>query len=188
MISRLLRMLGCIAALTAPLAPPASAAALPPIRYVFIIVLENQDYDAIFGPATVAPYLGRELRRQGAMLNTYYATGHASLGNYIAMISGQPEAPATIDDCRAYVDFTANGAPPPLDSAGIATGDGCVYPATVKTVADQLEAKHLTWRGYMEDMGNDPAREAKSCARPAPGGSGVLRATPTDAYAYRHDP
>ncbi len=40
----------------------------------------------------------------------------------------------------------------------------------------------------MEDMGNDPAREASTCARPVPGGDGVLRATPTDSYAYRHDP
>ena len=184
MISRFLCALSCVAALAAS---PASAAA-PPIKHVFIIVLENQNYDAIFGPATVAPYLGRELPRKGAMLNNYYATGHASLGNYITMISGQPEAPATIADCRKYVDFTNAGAPPPIDSAGIATGDGCVYPAAVKTVADQLEARHLTWRGYMEDMGKDPAREAKHCARPASGGDGVLPATATDAYAYRHNP
>jgi hypothetical protein len=58
----------------------------------------------------------------------------------------------------------------------------------VKTLADQLEEKHLTWRGYMEDMGKDPAREAMHCARPASGGDGVLPATATDAYAYRHDP
>jgi hypothetical protein len=104
------------------------------------------------------------------------------------MISGQPEAPATIADCRVYVDFTLNGAPSPIDSDGIAKGDGCVYPAKVKTVVDQLEEKGFTWRGYMEDMGKDPAREAPTCARPAIGGNGVLPATPTDAYAYRHDP
>jgi hypothetical protein len=185
MISRFVASLLAAAALFAVATP---AAALPPIRHVFIIVLENQDYEKIFGPGTVAPYLGRELPRKGAMLNNYYATGHASLGNYVTMISGQPEAPTTQADCRKYVDFTNAGAPAPIDAAGIATGDGCVYPAAVKTVADQLEAKHLTWRGYMEDMGKDPAREARRCARPAAGGDGVLPATPSDAYAYRHNP
>ena len=161
---------------------------LTDVRHVFIVVLENQNYDAIFGPKTVAPYLGRKLPRKGAMLNNYYATGHASLGNYLTMISGQPQAPATIADCRVYVDFTLNGAPAPIDSDGIAKGDGCVYPAAVRTIADQLEEKGFTWRGYMEDMGADPAREAATCARPAPGGNGVLPATPSDAYAYRHNP
>ena len=166
----------------------AHATATPPIRHVFIIVLENQDYATIFGANTPSPYLGHTLPTQGAMLTNYYATSHASLGNYLTMISGQPPSSATRADCGKYVDFRDDDLPAPIDAAGIATGDGCVFPAGVKTLPDQLEAKHLTWRGYMEDMGNDPAREASVCARPAPGGSGVLHATATDAYAYRHNP
>ena len=179
------------AALAAVLAVSAAEAApkgLKDVRHVFIIVLENQNYEAIFGPMTVAPYLGRVLPKKGAMFNNYYATGHASLGNYITMISGQPQAPTTIADCHAYVDFTLKGQPAPIDAQGIATGDGCIYPAAVKTIADQLEANHLTWHGYMEDMGNDPGREGTKCARPVTGGNGVLPATATDAYAYRHNP
>ena len=189
MFPRFLKTLFAIAAIF--VAAPAQAAprhAMTDVRHVFIVMLENQDYAKIFGPDTVAPYLGIDLPKKGAMLNNYYATGHASLGNYLTLISGQPQAPATIADCRKYIDFTLAGAPAPLDKDGIATGDGCVYPASVKTIADQLEEKGFTWRGYMEDMGNDPAREAKSCARPAPGGNGVLPATPSDAYAYRHNP
>jgi hypothetical protein len=37
-------------------------------------------------------------------------------------------------------------------------------------------------------MGKDPSREAATCARPEIGGNGVLHATATDAYAYRHNP
>lgn len=177
-------LLSITAATAAPVKPGGMAA----VRHVFIVVLENQNYEAIFGPKTVSPYLGLKLPRKGAMLNNYYATGHASLGNYITMVSGQPQAPATIADCRVYVDFTLNGAPAPIDSDGIAKGDGCTYPAAVKTIADQLEEKGFTWRGYMEDMGKDSAREASTCARPAPAGNGVLPATPSDAYAYRHNP
>ena len=50
---------------------------------------------------------------------------------------------------------------------GQAIGRGCVYPASVKTLADQLNASGKTWRAYMEDMGNDPAREATTCGHPA---------------------
>jgi hypothetical protein len=185
MFSRFMMALVGAVALLACAAP---ASALPPIRHVFVIVLENEDYAKIFGPGTSAPFLGIDLPKKGAMLNNYYATGHASLGNYEAMVSGQPESPASQADCRQYVDFTSNGAPAPIDKDGIAKGDGCVYPPSVMTIADQLEARHLTWRGYMEDMGKDPAREASHCARPAIGGNGVLKATAADAYAYRHNP
>ena len=190
MFSRLVRTLAAalLFASASAHAAPVKMGGMNAVRHVFIVVLENQNYDAIFGPKTVAPYLGLKLPRKGAMLNNYYATGHASLGNYLTMISGQPQAPTTIADCRLYVDFTLNGTPAPIDAEGIAKGDGCIYPAGVKTIADQLEEKGFTWRGYMEDMGRDPAREAATCARPAPGGNGVLPATPTDAYAYRHNP
>jgi hypothetical protein len=190
MFSRFVRTLAAVAfvAGASAHAAPVKMGGMNAVRHVFVVVLENQDYQSIFGPKTVAPYLGLKLPRLGAMLNNYYATGHASLGNYLTMISGQPQAPATIADCRVYLDFTLAGAPAPIDADGIAKGDGCVYPAQVKTIVDQLEEKGFTWRGYMEDMGADPAREASTCARPAPGGNGVLPATPTDAYAYRHNP
>ena len=32
-------------------------------------------------------------------------------------------------------------------------GQGCVYPASTETLAGQLPAKHLTWRAYVEGMG-----------------------------------
>ncbi|HTK13057.1 MAG TPA: hypothetical protein VL402_04580, partial [Xanthobacteraceae bacterium] len=148
MFPRFLKTLFAIAAVF--VAAPAQSAprhAMTDVRHVFIVMLENQDYAKIFGPDTVAPYLGIDLPKKGAMLNNYYATGHASLGNYLTLISGQPQAPATIADCRKYIDFTLAGAPAPLDKDGIATGDGCVYPASVKTIADQLEEKGFTWRG-----------------------------------------
>jgi hypothetical protein len=188
-------------ALAALIATAASAAPKPPpIGHVFVIVLENQDYASIFGPDSKAPYLGHELPAQGVMLQNYTATGHASLGNYLAMISGQPETPAINADCQKYVEFTGpGGAPASVDAKGIAAGNGCLYPPAVKTIADQLEDKHLTWHGYMEDMGNDatrptpdpavpPVPEARTCARPALGATGVLKATATDNYAYRHNP
>ena len=34
------------------------------------------------------------------------------------------------------------------------------------TLANQLEAAHLSWKGYMEDMGNNPRRESATCGHP----------------------
>ena len=58
--------------------PPASTNA---IRHVFMIVLENEDYDDTFGPASEAPYLAHDLVSRGAILTQYHATGHYSLDN-----------------------------------------------------------------------------------------------------------
>src|SRR6202035_5076596 len=65
-----------------------------------------------------------------------------------------------------------------------------VYPATVKTLADQFAAASLDWRGYMEDMGNDPKRgAATSCGHPAIGAADLTqRAAADDQYAARHNP
>ena len=62
---------------------------LPPIGHVFTIVLENKDYDGTFGENTPAPYLAETLTAKGTLLTEYYGTAHASLGNYLTMISGQ---------------------------------------------------------------------------------------------------
>jgi len=59
----------------------------------------------------------------------------------------------------------------------------------VKTLADQLEAAKLTWKGYMEDMGNNPARESATCGHVPPGAEErTSRATVNDKYAAKHDP
>ena len=89
---------------------PASAADLhtgtmPPIRHVFLIVLENKSFEAAFGPGSPAPYLAKTLPARGALLTQYYSTGHWSLDNYIAMVSGQAPNPATQGDCPQPIEF-----------------------------------------------------------------------------------
>src|SRR5579863_2656136 len=79
------------------------------IGHVFIIVLENEGFDITFGADSAAPYLAKTLPAQGAMLNQYFATGHVSLDNYIAMISGQAATPETRTECQIYQDFKLTG-------------------------------------------------------------------------------
>src|SRR4051794_4250237 len=140
------------------LIPAGAVATPPPIKHVFVIVLENKDYDQTFGPSSKAPYLSKTLVGEGQLLTQYHGTAHESLPNYIAMVSGQSPNPQTQADCQFFTEF----APGTIGADGQAIGQGCVYPATVKTVADQLEAKGLTWKGYMEGMGT-------ACRHPAIG-------------------
>jgi hypothetical protein len=152
--------------------------------HVFIIILENEGSRTTFGPDSPAVYL-KGLARQGAMLSNYYATGHFSLDNYIAMISGQSANPVTQADCQDYLDFVESG---PAEN-GQAIGAGCIYPRSIATIANQLAAKGLSWKGYMEDMGNNPAREHPTCGQPVSAKpDGTQHAEKGDQYAARHNP
>ena len=171
----------CLAALGAA---PAHAA-LPPVKHIFVIVLENKDYDESFGAASKAPYLAKELTKQGQLLTQYFGTSHASLGNYISMVSGIAANPDTQGDCAHGFNDVFPGTPSP---DGQVVGVGCVYPPEVKTIADQLDAAGLSWRGYLEDMGND-ANAPKTCRHPASGEvDDTQSARATDQYATRHNP
>ncbi len=172
----------CVSHPTAGGAAPAG----PKPGHVFIIVLENEGYNVTFGAKSPAAYL-KALAQQGALLPNYYGIGHNSLDNYIAMVSGQAPNPATQADCRSFVNFAATG----MTKDGQAIGTGCVYPSSVLTIADQLEAKGngLSWKGYMEDMGNHPDRESATCGHPVIGQpDGTGKAVDGDQYASRHDP
>ena len=156
-----------------------------PVRHVFVIVLENTGYDTTFGPTTLAPYLADTLTKQGALLRQYYGTGHVSLDNYIAMVSGLAPTRQTQIDCPRYVDFIQTGTAPD----GQPIGTGCVYPSRYKTIANQLEDRHLTWGAFMEDMGADSTRERATCGHPVVGSIDSTEiATPLDQYATKHNP
>jgi phospholipase C len=168
----------CLAACCALLVPASASASPPPIKHVFVVTLENKGFDETFGPSSQAPYLAHDLTAQGQLLTQYYGIGHASLDNYIAMVSGQAPNIVTQADCPFYF----NVLPGVIAPNGQAIGQGCVYPATVKTVADQLESAGLTWKGYMEDMGT-------SCRHPALNSrDDTQQARVGDQYAARHNP
>jgi hypothetical protein len=186
-----------------------------------VIDIENESFASTFG---TAGYLTQTLVPQGELLQNYYATGHVSADNYIAQVSGQAPNFVSNSDCigssgaGAYNDVLP-GTPDSNQATypGQVDGQGCVFPATVETIGAQLDAAHprtlgRNWRGYAEDMGNDPSRDGGTadplggtdCAHPqqtngvgvdltnnAEGpnatGSQVKSAT-TDQYANRHDP
>jgi hypothetical protein len=179
------RVLACV--LAGALLGSAHAAAGPPIRHVFVVMLENENAATTFAGQPPSPYLAQTLPAQGALVPNYYGIGHSSLDNYIALISGQAPNEKTQLDCPLFSEFLLQQ--PGLDAHGQLLGLGCVYPNTVKTLPDQLEAAHLTWKGYMEDMGQDPRRERATCGHPSIGKPDeTLIATAADKYAAKHDP
>ena len=191
---------------------------IPPgkIKHVWLIILENKSYDATFTGLNNNTYLWKTLPAQGVLLKNYYGTGHFSQPNYISMVSGQATVSDVQSDCPFYDQIT--GA---IDTSGTlhrnpnygqlvsAQGpnaapmaNGCVYPASVKTLFDQLDAAKVSWKGYAQDLGNadasGPAHSAGAqyCgapyATPGPPGS-TLQPSPgsanaTDQYVPKHFP
>ena len=106
-------------------AAAAHAAPLPfdrPYR-VAVLVLENRSYDEVIGNPD-APYLNR-LARRYALATNYYAIGHPSLPNYIALLGGSTYA--IHGDCN-----------------------GCDTEA--RSLVGQLDAVGISWRAYFEDL------------------------------------
>ena len=97
------------------------------IEHVFVIVLENQDFNSIYGNAS-APYLN-QLMDQYVLLTKYYAVHHPSLPNYLAMVAGD------------Y--FQISDDKPPSQHIAIANNS---------IITTHMDAKGITWKGYMESM------------------------------------
>jgi hypothetical protein len=184
---------------TVPTQIPANTASK--VKHVFVIMLENKNYAETFGSSTQDPYLQKTLVPMGTLLTNYYGTGHVSLDNYISLVSGQSPTPDTENDCvpgltgltGSFNDVVQTGTT--SDGQVIASG-GCIYPTSVKTLPDQMVAAGLTWKGYMGDMGNDPARESSTCGHPTLNGNDNTNSAEApsasvpkgDAYATRHNP
>jgi phosphatidylinositol-3-phosphatase len=134
---------------------------LPPVKHVFVIVLADQPYASVFGPASSAPYLAKTLERRGELLVRYYAVAHDELANGIALISGQGPTSQTEVNCPTYADI----APATAGADGQVLGEGCVYPTSTRTLGGQLNARRLSWRAYVEGVSG----AAGACAHPALG-------------------
>jgi hypothetical protein len=186
------------------------------VKHVWLIILENKSYDASFTGLNKNTYLWQTLPSQGVLLKNYYGTGHFSLDNYVSMVSGQATQPDTQADCPYYDKFTGT-----VDTAGKLTNNpdygqvasaagpnaaagsnGCVYPADVPTLFNQLDAAGVSWKGYAQDLGNPdasgPTHDAGTeyCGAPyaAPGATGSTAqpnpgsANATDQYVPKHFP
>jgi phospholipase C len=146
---------------------------VPHFDHVVVLTEENESASTTFGPGSPAVYLN-SLRSKGVFLPNYYGTGHVSLDNYIAMVSGQPLNPLTASDCSTVSLWT------------------CVQPQAAlssgRNLADQLEGVGLSWKSYQDGT-------STACFH-APYAAGDLTPDPYQGnsttgaknYADRHNP
>jgi len=147
---------------------------IPRFSHIVLLVLENESFATTWGSGSVATYLNG-LRSQGVLADHYYATGHQSLDNYIAMMSGQPVEPATAADCEG------------LNLYDCVQGQSLM--AGGRNLADQIEDAGLTWKGYMDAMPSPCFHAAYSpTAAPPDPYQGNSTTPPAYDYADRHNP
>jgi hypothetical protein len=166
-----------------------SSSKLPPVKHVFVLMLSNEPYAAVFGPASVASYLSQTLERQGELLVHYDAVAHEQLANAVALLSGQGPTAETAANCPTYSDIVS----PRIGAEEQVLGSGCVYPSATQTLAGQLTAKHLTWRAYVQGI-DEAGAQAPACAHPALGApdptaaqtAGGTYATFRNPFVYFH--
>jgi hypothetical protein len=185
------------APLAAPLESPAAPEATPPpaelppelpeeellpeIKHVFLIVLNGHGYEEAFGKESPAPYLAETLAGEGKLLSNYYAVTQGGLANEVALLSGQGPTTQTALNCPQYTAIAPGTASP----EGQVEGDGCVYPAETETLPGQLVAAELSWKAYVEDIGNGaPAGQPTACRHPGLGGADS-NATPLPGDAFQ---
>lgn len=133
--------------------PPSTSSQLPSgfvpnFTHVYLIVLENRPYVDVIGKPA-APALNA-LVAQGALATNYHSVGRPSQPNYIALVSGSTH--------------------------GI-TDDG-VHELDAPNLADQLEAKNLSWAVSAENL-------PSSCFAGATASGGTDGA---GNYARKHEP
>jgi phosphatidylinositol-3-phosphatase len=162
---------------------------LPHVKHVFVVMLDDEPYATVFGPASPAHYLAGTLEHKGELLVRYYAVAHEQLANGIALLSGQGPTPQTVQNCPTYEDLS----PGTVGAEGQVSGTGCVYPSATQTLAGQLTVKHLTWKGYIEGMDEGTGASATgappvadgACGHPALGAVDPTSAlTPPAGQAY----
>lgn len=180
---RLLSLLlaGTAAATALLLAPTTSAAptakpvleGIPRFDHVVVLTEENESASETFKANSLAPYLN-SLRKKGVFLPSYYGTGHASLDNYVSMVSGLPPLPHLMADCEGLSLWEC------VQPQGLANGG--------RNLADQVEEKKLSWRTYPDGAPTACFHAPYSPTSPAPDPYQGNSTTGGKDYADRHNP
>lgn len=156
-------------------------------RHVFVIMMENHGYSQIIGNTADAPFTN-QLAKVASTATNYYGVTHPSLPNYLAAISGDFQG--IWDDCKAGASVFC--APEEfVPGSGDATDGNYLTPAQIasasatphlfggQNIVDQLEARGLTWRAYMQSM---PAVGSEVEYAPE------INGTTVKLYAQKHNP
>ena len=163
------------------------------IKHVWLIILENKSYDASFTGLNQNSYLWKTLPSQGVL--------HDELLRHRSLQPGQlhldgvgPGAAARHPvrlqrrelrlrqqlehrDVRRRTPVRSRRRPTPPSRAAPThrtAANGCTYPTDTPTLFNQLDAAGQTWKGYAQDLGNQPGRDDGVC-----GGAGTAANNPS---------
>jgi phospholipase C len=100
---------------------------VPPLKHVFVIMMENTSYDDLLSPSNTNTAFIQQLAENNGLATNYFGVTHDSLPNYIATTSGQTWGSNSDDIAQA----------PLFDH---------------QNLVDQLEAAHVSWKAYMEGL------------------------------------
>jgi acid phosphatase len=109
-----------------PTPTPTNTLTVSSIRHVFVVVMENKGYNDVWNTSS-SPYI-TSLGNAYARATNYTAITHPSLPNYLDLYGGSNYGITT--DCSPSSTCHVNAI----------------------NLADNLNAKGLTWKGYMESM------------------------------------
>ena len=167
--------IGCVAAGGSAATQPPAAAQMPRYAHILVIVAENKGYDLILGPGTVAPNISRLAQRYG-LASQFFAEVHPSEGNYVAMLGGDTFG---IQDDDAF--YCKPGMRDTWCSKSQRT-DYVDHTLTARSLMDQLEARGLTWKAFMESL-----PEPGSLAVRWPTADKPVAGVPAQLYAAKHN-
>ena len=148
---------------------------IPAYAHIFVIVAENKGYDLIIGPQSAAPNINALAHRYG-LATRFFAEVHPSEGNYIAMLGGDTFG---IHDDDAF--YCKPGMTDPWCSKSHESGY-VDHTVRKRSLMDQLESHHLTWKGYMQSL-----PEPGSLAIRWPEQEQPVPGLPTQLYAAKHN-
>jgi len=153
----------------------ASAEHMTPYSHIFVIIAENKSYERIIGPNSVAPNINRLAQRFG-LASRFFAEAHPSEPNYIAMLAGDTFG---IHDDDAF--YCTPGMRDPWCPKALKAGY-VDHTVRARSLMDQLRARGLTWKAYMESL-----PQAGSLAARWPTSEHPVPGMPAQMYAAKHN-
>jgi phosphatidylinositol-3-phosphatase len=153
--------------------------AIPRYQHVFEIMMENTSYSTIIGNP-LAPTINA-LASQYGLASNYWGVTHPSEPNYVANIGGSFFG--IQDDNQFYCTPELAGTDP------MCTGTTVDHIITAPSLAGQLTAAGMTWRGYFQSL---PPVPSSGVIMTGPNANGPYTfKSPSNAvalYASKHNP
>jgi hypothetical protein len=129
-------------------------------KHIFVIMMENHGFPEIIGNTADAPFIN-QLATHANVATNYFGVTHPSLPNYLSLFSGSFQG--IWDDCKAggdvfcapeeFIPGSGDGtAGDYLTDAQIASASATAHLFSGANIVDQLEARGLSWRAYMQSM------------------------------------